>query len=63
MHIHSHAAPPVSVIEPDVEAPQTQLSLWCRSRNLLDYRLHIGWFGGLRVYSVAANSLSETGKS
>ena len=60
MHIHSHAAPPVSVIEPDVEVPQTRLQPWYRSRNPLDYRIHIGWFGGLRIYSIADNALSET---
>ncbi|MEM9504248.1 MAG: hypothetical protein AAGA01_09875 [Cyanobacteria bacterium P01_E01_bin.43] len=63
MHIHSHPAAPLSVIEPDVEAPQTRLQPLYRSRNPLDYRIHIGWFGGLRIYSVAENALSETEES
>ncbi|MEM1307904.1 MAG: hypothetical protein AAF921_15710 [Cyanobacteria bacterium P01_D01_bin.44] len=58
MHIHSH--PPESpspALDPDIEGRHSELPS-LRPFDLLNYRIHIGWFGGLRIYSIA-----DTGES
>ncbi|MEO1095034.1 MAG: hypothetical protein AAFX01_09050 [Cyanobacteria bacterium J06638_28] len=54
--IHSSTSNPASLpLTPNLQAPETPVKPSERHLNFWDYRIHIGWFGGIHVYSIAEN--------
>ena len=54
MHIHSHPPEtPSQQMKPDTEARHTSLAPVVRPFDFLSYRIHIGWFGGIHIYSIS----------
>ena len=48
-------SPPPSTIEPEPQESRTRPKPLHRAFNPLDYRIHIGWFGGIHIYSKSQN--------
>ncbi|MGF1523009.1 MAG: hypothetical protein ACFBSF_11900 [Leptolyngbyaceae cyanobacterium] len=56
IHLHSHSLEASSpATEPNLDKPETPIKPFDRYLSLLDYRIHIGWFGGIHIYSIAEN--------